>query len=164
MVSDIDVFYRTIVYPFTRDFESARSDLRRAYGAAWALDSYASHIFYFYKPNGGFEERSDIDFKRKSLCPKSKDFKTILDVSAAVKHATRSKPDKNKMSIYTSADVTSRDMHGLAAFFGGLDQEEWGEQVIINNDQHLFVPLLPIALNAEKFLIDESGRLASNSR
>lgn len=98
MQYDIDKFYLDIVSPFVREFENDRSSLRRAYGATWALDSFASHMFYFFKSKGNLSQKGDIDFKREVLCQDSTDFKMILDVSAATKHAVRSNP--NNTSVY----------------------------------------------------------------
>lgn len=159
----IEEFYRTVVAPFVREFEKDRSDIRRAYAAVWALDSYASHIYYFYQEIRGLQKNSDIEFKKKVLGPKSQDFKLIMDVSAAIKHAVRSNPDKSKMSVYSSSDLISMKLDGFAAYVAGPDADEWGEQVIVHNDQHLFAPLLPKVLRAEKFLVEQEVALAKGA-
>lgn len=156
MRTALDEFYDVVVSPFVREFEQTRSDIRRAYGAAWALDSYASHIFYFFRELRQLGT-SDIAFKRDALWANSPDFKLISDVSAAAKHAVRSDP--KKVSVYSSSDVSSIMLDGAAAYFAGPDADDWGEQVIVNNDQHLFRPLLPSALRAEAFLLSVKGDL-----
>lgn len=85
MQNSIEDFYSEVVFPFVREFEQSRAALRHAYGAVWALDCYASHIFYFYKEVRQLAEGGDIDFKKLTLVPQSRDFKLILDVSAAAK-------------------------------------------------------------------------------
>lgn len=65
MQNSIDEFYDNIISPFVREFEDDRSNLKRAYGAAWALDGFASHIFYFYQPTRKMDQNGDIDFKKK---------------------------------------------------------------------------------------------------
>lgn len=156
----IEIFYEEIVAPCVRAFEASRSDVRLAYCAVWALDSYASHIFYFYRERCGLHESGDIAFKKEKLVPGSVDFKVILDVSAATKHATRSNRDTSKISVYSSSDVSSENVDGWAAYFAGPVADEWGQQVIVNNDKHLFSPLLPKVLRAEKFLREEEAALA----
>ena len=153
MRRSIDLFYQDVVSPFVREFEETRSVLKRAFGAVWALDSFASHIFYFHKDLQKLQYTGDIDFKKNVLIPRSSDFKLILDVSAAAKHALRSNLDKSKTSVYSSTDLISMNVEGWAAFFGGLNADEWGDQVIVHNDQHLFAPLLPVVLRAETFLL-----------
>jgi hypothetical protein len=156
----IDQFYRNVVSPFVRDFEACRSDIRRAYGAVWALDSYASHIFYFYREIRNLPGRDDIDYKNNTLKPKSPDFNLISDVSAATKHAVR---NRTASKIFYSSEVLSVSLVGWSAYFAQVEPGEWGDQVIIHNDQHMFVPLLPIALRAEAFLTSEKNELANHN-
>jgi hypothetical protein len=160
MQSDIDQFYSEVVSPFVRDFEVDRASVKCAYGAVWALDSYASHLFYFFRDSKGLQYHDDADYKKKSLVPNSSDYKLILDVSNATKHAvkTRGKPT---YSVFESSDVSSMDVESYAAYFAGVEYEDWGEQVVINNEKHLFEPLLPTVILAEGFLLREKDTLAN---
>lgn len=110
----IDDFYHDIAAPFIRDFEANRADLKCAYGAVWALDSFASHIFYFDKYKSLLVQKDDIQFKNQALRPNSADFKLITDVSAATKHAIITRKPAKK-SVQASSDILSMNLDGFAA-------------------------------------------------
>lgn len=163
MQVSIDAFYEEVISPCVRDFEQSRSSLRYAYGAVWALDSFASHVFYFYKDKRSLHQSGDIVFKNECLAKKSPDFKFVMDVSAATKHAVRSQKDPSKISVYRGSDLSSAKLEGWSAYFAGPDADEWGDQVIVHNDKNLFSPLLPKVLRAEIFLKEVWGDLSKDS-
>ena len=70
-MADSDSFYEEVVSPSVRDFEAERHSLRYAYYAVWALDSFASHLFYDFKTALNLKSRDDSDFKRSYLAKKS---------------------------------------------------------------------------------------------
>ena len=145
----LEEFYLEIIRPHTRDFEEDRASLRRAYGAVWALDSYASHIFYHFRDSKSLSFSGDIDYKKNFLAKECPEFCIIMDVSAATKHAVRS---TKSTSVLRSSELQTAKLDGWAAYFAGPDGDEWGDQVVIHNDQHFFAPLLPKVLRVEVFL------------
>jgi len=149
---DIQEFHESVVSPFVRDFEANRGSVRYAYGAVWALDSFASHIFYRCRDRFPDSFKSDSSFKRYFLSPRSSDFRLICDVSAVVKHAKSHKPPHETL-VLCSTHVFRMHLDGAAAYFAGPDGDDWGDQVIVHNDRNLFSPLLPKALRAEQFLL-----------
>ena len=149
----LEDFYQKIISPFVRDFEANPADLRLAYGAVWAVECFAAHIHQQYKSDRLADFTWDIDYKQhlRKMYP---DFAIVFDVSAALKHAERS---DSRTSVKTSSEVMSFNLEGWPAFFGGLEGEDWGRQVIVHGDHHTFRPLLPIVISAEKFLLEEAG-------
>lgn len=147
---DASEFFSGVVSPFLREFESNRSNVRRAYGAVWALDSFASHIFYTYREVCNIDCRDDIEFKKLQLVPSSVDFRLVKEVANATKHATRW---GSNAEVISSCEVKKVNMIGWAAWMAGADGKDWGEQVIIHSEKHRFRPLLPIVQRAEQFLV-----------
>lgn len=146
---NLDQFYKEIVSPFIREFEDDRASLKSAYGAIWALDSYASHIFYALKDSADLKHKNDIEYKRDALRPISDDFDTIVEVSNAMKHAVRDRVG----TVSSSIEIISINLEGWSAYFAGPDADKWGAQVIVHNaDRHLFSPLLPKVQRTEIFL------------
>ncbi|WP_460274846.1 hypothetical protein [Celeribacter sp. ULVN23_4] len=149
MGAALDEFFHGVIEPYIRDFEKNRKSLKCAYGAVWALDSYASHIFYHFRDSRNLPFTGDIDYKNKFLAVECDEFSIIMDISAATKHALRS---TKRTSVASSSELQSVNLEGWAAYFAGADADDWGEQVIINNAHHLFSPLLPKVLRVETFL------------
>jgi len=148
---EIKDFYQRIVSPFIRDFERDKADIKAAYGAVWALDSYASHIFYLVRENLDETYKNDSHFKKAYLCTNSTDFADVVEVSNATKHAVRDRGN----TVADSKEVFSIELDGFTAYFAGPDADEWGNYVVVHNkEHHLFAPLLPKVLRAEAFLND----------
>jgi len=127
--------------------------MKNAYVAAWALDSFASHIFLSHKNCGKTSAISDRNYRRDFLCSKSEAFHIIADLSAALKYAELSKPKDPKKSrlVSKSSEVNIGLLEGWSAYFGRAD--DWGKQAILQNETRIFRALLPIVLDAEKFLL-----------
>lgn len=155
---DLDIFYSEVVSPFVRDFEQERSNMRAAYGAIWALDSFASHIFYAFRDIAELNYSNDIPFKN-NLAKDCDDFALVMEVSAATKHAVSRKPDTK---VQRASQVQNMDLNGWAGYFSGAHHDDWGEQIVINNANFLYRPLLPTILSAEQNLLNVQDRLAAS--
>ena len=157
-MADSDSFYEEVVSPSVRDFEAERHSLRYAYYAVWALDSFASHLFYDFKTALNLKSRDDSDFKRSYLAKKSEDFQLVLDASIAAKHALITRA-QGKRTILASSDVASVKLEGWSSYYAGPDGDDRGEQIVVHNDKHFCRPLLPTTLRAESFLVGELANM-----
>ncbi len=146
---NIDEFYDNIVSPFVRDFEREPSNLRCSYGAAWALDSFASHIFYAFK----VPAKDDGDYKEKILRPKSNAFKLVSNISTATKHAKITR-GRNKAKVKDSSELVS-EHGGWHSRFYIYDPNKWKYSIRVKSGENV----LPMILEAEKFLLEEMRNL-----
>lgn len=151
MSNALKQFYSNVVQPCVREFENDPSCLRGGYCAVWALDSFASHIYYHYRETCRLEDRGDIRFKSQ-LAGQSKYFSRVLDVSNATKHAVRSVKKPEELSLSRSDQVVVERLEGWSAYFSGVSCDKWGDYVTIVDGVNSFWPLLQTVQKSDVFL------------
>lgn len=147
MILDIRDFHRKIVTPNLDDFRSDSGDLRKAFNASWAIDSFASHVYYHLLDEEKTGEKSEGDFK-KFLAHHCVQFGRVQDVSNAAKHARLS---RGRPAINSSTDLVATPVDGWLAYF--LNVDRWGDQVLLKLVSRLSIVLLPELNESEKLLL-----------
>lgn len=151
---DADKFRSDILEPTLLEFQASPDSIRLATLTAWAIDSFASHIYEQLKASGRIVPKTDGQFKKDVLKPASSDFTLVWEYSIAMKHGTAA---RSKI-IKSSSETLSVKVEGWLAYFSGTPSDEWGEYAVVNNADLFCRRVVPAAVQATSFLDDYFAR------
>lgn len=143
-------FRNHIVQPCIDEFLSSPDSVHRIASATWALDGYASHIYY-----GGCVKtlcKDDTEYKRHVLIKESYDFLQVFEMAKALKHGTLT---RSSSRIRSSSDLRYGELEGWSWYLSGADAP--GEQFYTHPEGKLSAGYSDALLKALEFLDRKAG-------